>query len=231
MLEMTPFCCPKSSCQKKIISDSWQLKHVKLHHPEHLQVARQNNETIRSTPRRVEPAQCPEFNTSKDSAEHLDPFPYLKHCENIADKEFQPPPSQVGQTETYPGAGTPLSDVIAEPWECDAHGCVETNLQSNPYYPFAMREEYISIQCGINMKHMKTYHDNLRNEVNTFLCFPTSINGDGVQKLVASMPDVQALGEWELHTLQDMRWNDNHQLPIRYWSQDIIIKTMSWLMW
>jgi len=43
------------------------------------------------------------------------------------------------------------------------------------------------------------------------------------------MPGDQALGEWELHTLQDMRWNDNHQRPIKYWSRDII-KRMRWLM-
>ena len=36
------------------------------------------------------------------------------------------------------------------------------------------------------------------------------------------MPDDLALGEWELHTLKAMKWNDNHQCPIKYWSRDII---------
>jgi len=54
-------------------------------------------------------------------------------------------------------------------------------------------------------------------------------NGDGVQKLVASMPDDQDLGVWELHTLDDMRWNDIHPRPVKYWSQEIIT-SMSWLM-
>ena len=40
--------------------------------------------------------------------------------------------------------------------------------------------------------------------------FPKLQNWDGVQKLVASMPDDHASGELELHTLEDMRWNDNH---------------------
>jgi hypothetical protein len=42
---------------------------------------------------------------------------------------------------------------------------------------------------------MKTYHDNLRNIENTGLRFIRVINGNGVQKLMASMPDNRALRE------------------------------------
>jgi hypothetical protein len=42
-------------------------------------------------------------------------------------------------------------------------------------------------------------------------------------------PQPLELVEWEIHTLEDMKWNDNHQHPIKYWSQDCI-KRMSWLM-
>jgi len=76
---------------------------------------------------------------------------------------------------------------------------------------------------------MKTYQDDVLKEENTALHFSSFKNGDGIQKLVASMPDDQALREWELHTLQDIRWNDNHQRPIKYWSRDII-RSMRWLM-
>jgi hypothetical protein len=141
--------------------------------------------------------------------EDLDGFPYVEHIEYIADLESKPPPPQP-QTEIYSCAGPPLIDYIAETWERDAQGSLETNQQINPYYPFTTREQYKYIQCRMKKRGMKTYYDNVLKEENTALRFPSFRNGDGVQKLVASMPDDQDLGEWELHTLQDMRWNDNH---------------------
>jgi hypothetical protein len=65
---------------------------------------------------------------------------------------------------------------------------------------------------------MKTYRDNVLMDANTALCFPSFKNEVGVRKLVASLPDDQALREWELHTLDDVRWNDSHQQPVKYWS-------------
>jgi len=74
------------------------------------------------------------------------------------------------------------------------------------------------------------YYDNELKHGNTALHFPNFKNGDGVQMLLASMPDDLAVGEWALTTLEDMKWNDNHQRPIKYWSRDII-EGMRWLLW
>jgi hypothetical protein len=187
--ENAPSCCSKYSCQKKLTSDSWRLKHIKLHHPEQLQVARQKNRTSGSVPRCVEPTRRREFDAYKGSVEHLDAFPYLGQVENIADSESQPPPPLLLQTEIYPSASTLLINYIAEQWEPDALGCLETNLQNNSYHLFAMHDEYQYIQCGIKKKGMKMYYDNLMKEDDAALRFPSFKNGDCVQSFAASMAD------------------------------------------
>jgi hypothetical protein len=104
------------------------------------------------------------------------------------------------------------------------------NLQNNLYYLFETHKEYKYSKCGMKNMVMKTYQDNVLSEEYSTLCFSSFNNCDGIQKLVASMADDQALREWEVHTLHYMRWNGNHQCPIKYWSRDII-KTLRWYMW
>jgi len=161
-------------------------------------------------PRRIEPTQLYELNPNKDSFEDLETFPYLEHVEIIADSTFQPPPPFLPQMETYLRASALVSDYIAKPWERNAQCCLETNIQNNLYNPFAMREEYKYLQCGIKKKGMKMYYDNVLKEENTTLLFPRFKNRDSVQMLVARMPDDQDPGEWELHSLKDMKWNHKH---------------------
>jgi len=124
--------------------------------------------------------------------------------------------------ETYLGTGAPLSDYIPELWEHNVQGYLGTNLQNNPYCPFVMREECNSIQCGIKKNGIKTYYDNVLKKEKTTLHLRSFKNGEHIHKLVCGISDHEPFGEWELHTLEDMRWNDNHQCSINCWSQDMI---------
>ena len=129
------------------------------------------NLAIRRAPQCKEAAQHYVFHTNIDSVEGLDAFPYIKHVENVADSESQPPTPPVALPDKHPSASAPLEDNIAEPWEPDAQGCLEKKLQSNPYYLFAMGEKYNYIRCGIRKKQMKTYSDNVLKKGHTALLF------------------------------------------------------------
>jgi hypothetical protein len=228
MPEKTPFRYPEYSFKNKFTSDSWQLKHINLHHREHLQITVQKNPMICSTPQRIEPTRRGEFNSNKISVEALHVFPYLKHVESITDSISPPMPHPLPRKELYPGTGAPLSDSISDLRECNAQGGLQMNLHNNPYNTFAKYGEYKYIQWEIKNKGMKMYCDNVLKEEDTPLRFPSFKHRNGIYKLVASMPGDQALGEWELHSLEDMEWNHNHQQPIKYWSRDMI-KSCIWL--
>ena len=170
----------------------------------------------------VEHAQRHELNTNDNQVEDLDAFLYLEHVEHIADPEFQSPPPLLPCMETYSSASALLSDYTAELWEYDTQGCLEMNIQNNPYYPFATCEEFKYIQYAIKKKGMQMCYYNQVKEEYTEVDYPSFINGNGVYKVVGSMPDDQAFGEWKLHTLKNMRCHDNHECPLKYWSREII---------
>jgi hypothetical protein len=85
MPEKTTFRCSDFSRQKKFTSDSWPLKHINIHNPEHLQVTNQQNLTILRGPQHVEPGQHHEIGTKKHSVEDFDAFSYIEHAENNTD--------------------------------------------------------------------------------------------------------------------------------------------------
>jgi hypothetical protein len=129
--------------------------------------------------------------------------------------------------QIYPRAGALLRNFIAEPCGHDAQGRFGTNLQNYPYYSFVTREELKYIQPAGREKGIKMHNDNVLKEEVTILRFPTFKNGDCIAKHVAWMPGDQALGESELHPLDDMRCNNNRQCPINNWSQ-VISKCIRW---
>jgi len=104
-------------------------------------------------------------------------FPYLKQVENIADLEYQQPPPRLLRTRTHPAAGASLTNYIADPRACDTQGCLETNLQNSPYYPFVTCKEYNHVQCGIEKKGMKMYYDNTLREETPLCVLETSKTG------------------------------------------------------
>jgi hypothetical protein len=63
--------------------------------------------------------------------------------------------------DTYPSASVPLGDYIPEVWECDPQACLERYLQNNLCHLLAMHDEYKYIHCGIKMKGIETYYDNV----------------------------------------------------------------------
>ena len=230
--------CPDYRCNRKFETDTWRLKHIRTHHPDFLPPPTINfrpkrnslSKSVRTNSQRCINSPHPrEFNANKDPVEDCDAYPYVEHLVSITEPTPVETPPPQPWTETYPNAGTPLVEYIPQQGECDADGCLEDNLRDNPYYPFVSREEFCYVQCGIKKKGMKTYYDDVLKEKNTGLHYPNFRNGDGVKKLVAAMPDDKALGEWESHTLLDMRWNYDHPQPIKYWSRDII-KAMRWLL-
>jgi hypothetical protein len=98
--EDTPFHCPKFSCRKKFTSDSLRHTHIKLHHADHLQVAK--NVTVRKEPRHREPAQRCEINVNKDSVKDLDVFSYIGNSAKFAASDAQPQSAALPRTETCP---------------------------------------------------------------------------------------------------------------------------------
>jgi protocatechuate 3,4-dioxygenase beta subunit len=128
------------------MSDTCQLQHIKLHHPENLHVELQKNRTIRSDSQCVDPAQSWKFNTNQDCGADFDLVVYLAQVENIAEAVVQPPAPPLLQMKTHLGNCAPLSRYLADRWQCDTQGFLETNMQHNPYYLFAKRKELQSIQ-------------------------------------------------------------------------------------
>jgi hypothetical protein len=79
-----------------------------------------------------------------------------------------------------------------------------------------MLEQYEYIQCGLKTYCINMYYGNVLMEEHTALHFPRFKNWDGMQRLVTGMRYDQDVMDWKLHTLKDMRWNDNDQCPIKH---------------
>jgi hypothetical protein len=90
--------------------------------------------------------------------------------------------------ETFHSPDATLVDYNGEPRKHHAQGCLVTDIQSNPYYQFAMHEEYNDIKCGIKNKGMKMYYNRVLKEGNHVQRFPNCKNRVCIQKLVVSLP-------------------------------------------
>jgi hypothetical protein len=69
---------------------------------------------------------------------------------------------------------------------------------------------------------MKTYYFKVLEEEITAQYFPSLKNADFVETLMSRIPDNPVVGQWEPHTLEDMRWNENCSCHNTYCIRDIL---------
>jgi len=227
--EMATFHCHVFSYWKKFIPHSWRLKHMKLHHPEHHQVAHQENLTIRSEPEAFNLLSIVNSRRTKIQSMTWTCFPNSNTLETSHTRSLNHRHPLCHRHRHTPAPALHWVITSLSHWNATSRVTLREFDRTIPT---------IHLWCvkSTNTSSVGSWRREWRRTMTTYWTnkTPLYVSHDSQMRMVSrsfwlAAQMIRLSGEWKLQTLKAVRSNDKHQRPIKYWSRDII-KSMRWLM-